>query len=98
MLATIPFTIGFFIYVIFNLLTIDYYSKIKVETKAQIIFFIYLYYTILAIYVINFTDSDGTFIVKLIECIIISVAGGVVILHYARNIVLIREEKNKYEY
>jgi len=60
MIDTLHYGIGFIIYVTFCLITFDAYSKKKEITKFFILIMIYVYYSILAIYVINFVDFNGT--------------------------------------
>ena len=52
MIDTMPYAIGFLIYVGFCLVTFNVYSQKKELTKIFVLIFIYLYYTALAGYLI----------------------------------------------
>lgn len=56
MIDPLYFGIGFIVYVFFTVLTFDIFSRRKGETNIFILIFIYIYYSILAVYLINFVE------------------------------------------
>ena len=87
MINTVPFALGFLFYAWYSILTFDIYSKKEGITKVYILFLIYLYYTILAGYVISFVDSYANFMEKFIQIGIYSIIGAIVMyLHYDSSI------------
>lgn len=87
MINTVAFGVGFVVYVLFCLLTIDVYSK-KKEINTMLVFpTIYVYYTILAAYVINFANVDALFWEKAIQVIIYALACAIVCFYYYENVI-----------
>lgn len=58
MLPVIPYAIGFVIYVLFCLLTVEAYSRNKTITKFPLLIFFYIYYSILAWYTIGIVEPN----------------------------------------
>ena len=87
MIDSLYFGIGFFIYVGFCLITFDAYSKKKEMTKFLILLMIYTYYSILAVYVINFVDFNGTFIEKFIQSTIYLIACGIYLIQHYNSVI-----------
>ncbi len=57
MIDTMHFAIGFIIFIGFNMLTFRTYSKKPGITKKFILLAIFSFYSLLAIYVINFVET-----------------------------------------
>ncbi len=85
MIETIPFAIGFIVYVLFCLFTFEIYSKSEGMTHAPILFFIYSYYSILAWYVINLVESDENFVITLVQIMVYLISCGMILLFYYKN-------------
>lgn len=75
---------GFILYVVMTMLTINVYNKRTTKNPSVFpIYFIYIYYTLLASYVINFVDGDEIFLVKFAQMAIYAIAAGVFLfIHY----------------
>ena len=89
MIETTPYAIGFIIYVVFNLITFDVYSKGKEYVNHLVLYMIYIYYTLLAGYVINLVDSvageEPMYI--FLQVLAYAIAGGVfMVYHYKYEI------------
>lgn len=85
MIDIMPYGIGFIIYVTFNIITFKVYSKGKTYVNHLVLYMIYLYYTILAGYVINLVEStQGTeFWITFLQVLVYAIAGGLfMIIHY----------------
>ena len=102
MIETTPYAIGFVIYVFFNLITFNVYSKGKEYVNHIVLYMIYVYYTLLAGYVINLIDTtlvDGLYVKEdplfiFLQVVAYAIAGGVfMVYHYKYEI-----EKNKEKY
>lgn len=90
MINFIGFTIGFIVYIFFNITTFKVYSRNKETTKKYILFFIYVYYTILAGYVIQLVDYSivlQNFFEVAIQIVIFAVAGGLYMVYYYNSII-----------
>ena len=87
MIDTIQFALGFLFYAWYSILTFDIYSKKKELTKAYVLFLIYIYYTILAGYVISLVDNQASFMEKFVQIGIFIIIGGLVMyVHYQSTI------------
>jgi hypothetical protein len=89
MIDTTPYAVGFVIYVMFNLITFDVYSKGKEYVNHIVLYMIYVYYTLLAGYVINLVDGargeEPLFI--FLQVLAYAIAGGVfMVYHYKYEI------------
>lgn len=91
MIENIYFAIGFLVYVSFCLITFKVYTHKNEITKSLILIFIYLFYTILASYVISFVDIKGTFFEKFIQSIVYAVMCSIVLYYYYQNNIKITE-------
>ena len=87
MIETVPYTIGFIIYVGFCIITFDAYSKKNEMTKILILIFIYAFYTLLAAYVMSFVDFNASFFEKFIEIIVYAIAAGIYLYFHYKNII-----------
>ncbi len=96
MISTIPFVIGFIIYVLYSIFTFDMYSKKEGRTSPFILILIYIYYSILASYIISFVDSNSSFFEKGIQIVIYIVCGGFFMFsHYIVSIKNIEDDEYK---
>ena len=96
MINFVFFTIGFIIYLIFNVVTFKVYSKKQEATKKYILFFIYVYYTILGGYVIQLVDYsvvNNNFLEIVLQIVIFAAAGGLYMVHYYNSIITPEDEK-----
>jgi hypothetical protein len=89
MIDTTPYAVGFIIYIMFNLITFDVYSKGKEYVNHIVLYMIYVYYTLLAGYVINLVDryngEEPLFI--FLQVLAYAIAGGVfMVYHYKYEI------------
>lgn len=87
MIDILPYGIGFVFYVSAIMFSFRFYLRKTREANSLenpfAMYFIYLYYTILAGYVINFVDSNEIFSVKFIQVAIYAIAaGGFLHVHY----------------
>lgn len=89
MIETTPYAIGFVVYVIFNLVTFDVYSKGKEYVNHIVLYMIYIYYTLLAGYVINLVDSANgeDALIIFFQVLVYAIAGGLfMVYHYKYEI------------
>lgn len=78
MIPTFYYFLGFLLYTGFNMITFNSFSKIEDEMKKKAgLFIIYLYYSILASYVISFVDIDATGVEIAFQTIVYIVAEGI---------------------
>jgi hypothetical protein len=85
MIDLFPFAIGFVIYLFFNVTTFKVYSKREETTNKAILFLIYIYYTILAGYVIHLVDYniiEQNYLEIFIQILLFVFAGGLFMIHY----------------
>jgi hypothetical protein len=76
-------------------MTFKVYSRKKETTKKYMLFFIYVYYTILAGYVIQLVDYSivrQNFLEVAIQIIIFASAGGLYMVHYYNSIIAPEEK------
>jgi len=89
MIDTIPYAVGFVIYIIFNLATFSVYSKGKQYVNHMVLYMIYIYYTLLAGYVINLVEkSAGTEMwITFLQVIVYAIAGGLFMTYHYKSII-----------
>ena len=87
MIDTIYFAIGFIVYIGFGIITFDVYAKKKELTKIFMLIFIYLFYTVLALYLINLVDRYADFIERLIQMAIYAVAGAIFLYSHYKTVI-----------
>ena len=93
MIETFPFAIGFVIYTFFCVLTMDIYSRNPGISSGFVLAFIYIYYSILAVYLINLVDGGEDFFVILIQSAIYLVACGLYLLSHYKSVIKPHDEK-----
>lgn len=93
MLSTLLYFIFFIVYMSFNLITFDVYSKKNERTNYWVLIFIYIYYTILIGYIIAVADINGTFAEKFIEIAIFVVASAIIMKYYYTNVIVPKDDK-----
>jgi hypothetical protein len=84
------YTLGFVIYLFFCIITFKTYSKKEEMTKKYILFFIYIFYTILAGYVIQLVDYNflkNNIAEVIMEIAILAFGGGLYLFHYYNTII-----------
>ena len=79
MIDTIPFIIGFLIYITYTIITINIYSQGKKIDSNLIIFMLFLFYTALAGYVISFVDAQSSIFEKSFQIFIYFLFGSITI-------------------
>ncbi len=82
MIPLLEYGLGFLVYIGFCMVTFKIYSKKEGTTQWFYLLMIYIYYTLLAAYVISFVDSKSGSFVIFIESVIYAIAGGFVLLEY----------------
>ena len=87
MIDTIPFAIGFIIYTFMCVLTMDIYSKKEGMTSGFVLMFIYIYYSILAVYLISFVEGGEDPFVILVESLIYLIACGLYLFSHYRSVI-----------
>jgi len=87
MIGTLYYAIGFIIYFAFCYVTFVVYSKKKEMSKMFILIFIYIYYTLLAGYVINLVDVNGNLFERLVQIAIYAIACGLMMMHYYSTVI-----------
>lgn len=90
------YLIGFLIYIFFNFLTFNFYSKKEEITKKYILIFIYIYYGILAsyiIYLVDFSPLKDNFFEIVIQSLVYLIACAIFLFSYYKNIILKNDEK-----
>ncbi|MFW5705004.1 MAG: hypothetical protein ACOCXG_04105 [Nanoarchaeota archaeon] len=98
MINIYAYGIGFLVYIFFCLFTFDAYSRRRQETKHFALIMIYLYYSILAAYLINWVEKGflgGNTIIVIVETAVYMVAGGLILLNYYTGTIKSREDKEK---
>ena len=91
MIPLVPYAIGFIIYVIFCLLTFEMYSRNKTMTKQPVLIFFYLYYSILAWYVIGIVDEST--LEQIVQTVIYMIPGGFIVLYYYNTSIKPKDER-----
>jgi hypothetical protein len=94
MIDTLAYAIGFIIYAAFCYSTITIYSKKQGFTPFFSLVMIYIYYSILAsylIYVVDHNSSTGIFGV-IVQSLIYWVACGILMYHHYNNVIKPQEE------
>ena len=91
MIDTIPFAIGFIIYTFMCVLTMDIYSKKEGMTSGFVLMFIYIYYSILAVYLISFVEGGEDPFVILVESLIYLIACGLYLLSHYRSVIKVHD-------
>lgn len=86
MIDTVPFAIGFVVYVVFCLVTFDVYSKREDVNKIFAFLMIYAYYTLLAGYVISFVDSNASFFEVFMEITFYAVTCGLFLYSHYKSV------------
>jgi len=93
MIPTSYYGLGFLIYILIIMFTFKVYSKEKEIFKIFPLILIYLFYTGLSGYVINFTDLKGNIYEKIVEIFIYALVGAIFLFnHYETKI---KENKNE---
>ncbi|MDA3856336.1 MAG: hypothetical protein PF569_08820 [Candidatus Woesearchaeota archaeon] len=82
MIDGLYFGLGFVVYMIFNILTFKTYSKKEGITHKFALYLIFVYYSILAAYLINTVDSTGENMFEIILQIIIYVLAGFMFIRF----------------
>lgn len=94
MIPVTPYAIGFLVYAIFCYSTINIYSKKEGFTPFLSLVMIYVYYSILAgylIYVVDHQSSSGMMGV-IVQSLIYWVACGILMYHHYNNVIKPKEE------
>lgn len=89
------YILGLIVYVLFSVFTFNIYSKKKEVTNIYVLFFIYVYYSILAGYIIQMVDYnpvENNFLEVIFETIIFMVLGGLYLLHYYYSVIKVKDE------
>ncbi len=89
----ILYLVGFIIYIFFCVLTFEVYSKKKEMTKSFILIFIFIYYSMLANYVIFFILFDKFLIKKIIIFLVYIFLGAFFLSSYYEKHIKIEDEK-----
>ena len=83
MIGTMHFAIGFIIFIGFNMLTFRTYSKKPGITKKFILLTIFSFYSLLALYVINFVETyNGSPLIEIIIQSLIFLVAGTIFLYF----------------
>jgi uncharacterized membrane protein YczE len=93
MINTLFYGIGFLIYAYYTMLTLDIYSKKEEETNVFVLFIIFLFYSILIGYVINFLDNNEKFYVKIVEIGIYVIVNGIITAIHVFNYILPKDKE-----
>ncbi len=87
MIPTLFFGIGFLLYCLVILITIDIYSRNYEYPNTKAIALIYIYYSLLAVYVLNLVDPTGRLSEIFVQSMIYLVASAIVTLYYFDNVI-----------
>ncbi len=95
MIPTLYYAIGFIIYIIFNIITFKTYSKKDGITKKFILYIIFLFYSLLAGYVISFVEnnSGALFSEIMVQTIVLIFAGGLFLNFFYFDVIKDKEEE-----
>lgn len=94
MIDTLYYGIGFLVYIVFCIVTFDTYNKRKEHSNYLVLFMIYLYYTILASYVINLVDVQEGTMVRFLEVMVYAIAGGLFMSYHYKQ--LLEKDQKKF--
>lgn len=95
MIDIVPYGIGFLIYISFCLVTFDTYAKNEGKTNVAVLVLIFVYYSILAGYVINLVETLESTFVKTVEMLLYYIAGGIFLFFHYKNSIKINDEENQ---
>jgi hypothetical protein len=95
MIPTLYYAIGFIVYIIFNIITFKTYSKKKEMTKKFVLYMIFLFYSLLAGYVISFVEKNAgaTFLEISVQTVILILAGGLFLNFFYFDVIKDKEEE-----
>ena len=82
MIPTIPFAIGFLVYILFCTVTSHVISRRRGKMNSLYVLFIYIYYSILAVYLLWIVEEEAPMMVFLIEAGVYLLGAGMVQLIY----------------
>lgn len=91
MIDSLLFIVGFVVYLVMAIVTFDAYSRKEGMTNKYVLFLIYIYYTVLAGYVISFVDKKAAPGDVLYEIIVYAVLGGILFAFYYREVIRKRD-------
>jgi hypothetical protein len=94
MISVTLFTFGFVLYVIFNLLTADFAARTDLKmNKGAIVFFIFIYYTLLAMYYISIIGKEESGIVLFVENLIYIIPCALILFNYYKKQIKPQDDK-----
>ena len=96
MINVYAFAVGFIVYIFFNIITFNVYSKKREVTNKHILFFIYVYYTLLAAYMIQLVDYSvvrENVLEVGVQILIFALAGGFYLTYYYNSNIAPQDEK-----
>jgi len=95
MLNTYYYLIGFLIYTLFCMITFKVYSRTKDETEKKIgLIVVYVCYSLLAIYVINFSDRGASGFEIILQSLIYVITEGFFLWFYYNDVLIKNQEYN----
>ncbi len=95
MIPIVFYTIGFVFYCAFCLVTFDVYSKKREHTNPLILSMIFVYYSILAAYIVSIMETSTDVFVLSIEILIYVLGSGFLCFYYYNT--AIRPKDSDYE-
>lgn len=94
MIPTIYYALGFIVYVFFNIVTFKTYSKKEGITKKFVLYMIFLYYSLLAAYVINVVDFGGSNGLEvMLQTLVFVLAGGLFLNFFYIDIIKEKDQE-----
>jgi len=87
------YLIGFFIYLGFTIYTFEVFSKGKTMTKAFPLIFIYIYNSILVIYVLSWVDANGIFMERVVYSLLYLILAAISLKKYYSKYVSKEDDK-----
>lgn len=96
MIELTHYTLGFVIYMAFNVITFETYSKQNGTTNKFVLGFIYIFYTILMGYVINLVDYNpftNNIIEIIMQIAIYALAAALFLIIYYNNVIKSKDQE-----
>ena len=97
MIDLITYAIGFIIYMTFNIITFEVYSKKQETTNRYILFLIYMYYSAIISYVIYLMDYNQIIqnnMEIIVQSMLYMILGGFVLYFMYQKVITLNDKNN----
>lgn len=96
MIEIVDYAIGFIIYMAFNIMTFEAYSKKQEITNRYVLFLIYIYYSVIASYVIYLMDYNIELqnnMEIIMQSLVYIILAAFILYFIYQNIITLKDEK-----